>query len=82
MPHAPRETLIDTGAAPLPATEARWAAIRVQGRDARSFLQGQLTQDLRALTPAAGLRAALCTAQGRVTACAWLVEAVKGRLPV
>ena len=74
MPHAPRETLIDTGAAPLPATEARWAAIRVQGRDARSFLQGQLTQDLRALTPAAGLRAALCTAQGRVIACAWLVE--------
>lgn len=74
MAQAPRESLIDTGAAVVPLPVAPWAAIRVQGRDARGFLQGQLTQDLRALTPAAGLRAALCTAQGRVIACTWLVE--------
>jgi len=74
MDHAPRESPIDTRAAVVPLPVAPWAAIRVQGRDARGFLQGQLTQDLRALTPAAGLRAALCTAQGRVIACTWLVE--------
>ena len=74
MAHAPRESLIDTGTAVVPLPAAPWAAIRVQGRDARGFLQGQLTQDLRTLTPVAGLRAALCTAQGRVIACTWLVE--------
>ncbi len=57
-------------AGPAPA----WTAIRVQGRDARSFLQGQLTQDLRALTADSALRAALCSVQGRVIACAWLLE--------
>ena len=62
-------------ATPAPsAADAAWAAVRVQGRDARSFLQGQLTQDTRALTPDAGLRAALCSVQGRVIACGWLVE--------
>lgn len=56
------------------ASTSAWAGIHVQGRDARSFLQGQLTQDLRALTAGAALRAALCSIQGRVIACAWLAE--------
>lgn len=74
MAHSSLEPLGDTAPAPPNSPVTPWAAIRVQGRDARGFLQGQLTQDLRALTPAAGLRAALCTAQGRVIACTWLVE--------
>lgn len=39
-----------------------------EGADAVTFLQGQLTQDLRPLQPGQWCRAALCTAQGRVLA--------------
>jgi tRNA-modifying protein YgfZ len=39
-----------------------------EGPEAVTFLQGQLTQDLRPLQPGQWCRAALCTAQGRVLA--------------
>ncbi len=40
--------------------------VKVAGNDAESFLQGQLTQDLRLLGSDASLRAAWCNAKGRV----------------
>jgi folate-binding protein YgfZ len=59
---------------PSPAcTPPAWAVITVTGRDAATFLQGQLTQDLRRLTSSSPLRAALCTPQGRIIALPWLV---------
>ena len=46
--------------------------VRVSGPDARAFLQGQLTADLRKLSPAAGALAAWCNPQGRVLFLAFL----------
>jgi tRNA-modifying protein YgfZ len=43
-------------------------AIAVQGEDAASFLQGQLTQDFALLGPAQARLAAYCTAKGRMLA--------------
>jgi folate-binding protein YgfZ len=53
-------------------------AIRVGGADARSFLQGQLSADIDALTPARPLLASCNSAQGRVLAVLWLVERSDG----
>jgi folate-binding protein YgfZ len=64
----PAAAAVDVAAPPA------WAALAVTGPDAKTFLQGQLTQDLRRLHPETPLRAALCTPQGRVTALPWLVE--------
>lgn len=44
------------------------AVIAVTGRDARSFLQGQLTNDLLGLERHPGMLAAYCNRQGRVLA--------------
>lgn len=52
--------------------------IHVAERDAREFLQGQLSNDLLRLTPEHSLLAALNTAQGRVIAIVRLVQRVDG----
>lgn len=44
---------------------AQWGVIRVAGPDARTFLQGQLTSDLRRVSPTRGTLAAWCNPQGR-----------------
>ncbi len=44
------------------------AVVAVTGRDARSFLQGQLTNDLLGLERHPGMQAAHCNRQGRVLA--------------
>ncbi|HKU15805.1 MAG TPA: hypothetical protein VJQ52_15525 [Steroidobacteraceae bacterium] len=49
-------------------------ALRVSGADARSFLQGQLSADLEALTPSRALLASCNSAQGRVQAVLWLTD--------
>lgn len=49
--------------------------INVCGDDTESFLQGQLTQDLAALTPDVALPAAWCTPKGRVVATMRLIRA-------
>ena len=46
----------------------------VSGADARPFLQGQLSADVDALTPAKAVLASCNSAQGRVQAVLWLVE--------
>ena len=46
----------------------------VSGADARAFLQGQLSADIDALTPAHALLASCNSAQGRVQAVLWLAE--------
>jgi hypothetical protein len=53
-------------------------AIRFTGPDAHSFLQGQLTNDLRLLAPDKPLLAACCAPQGRVIAVLELVEDAGG----
>ena len=53
-------------------------AIHFSGPDARTFLQGQLTHDLRLLTPHRPLLAAYCTPQGRVIAVLHLEEHADG----
>src|SRR3990167_11199048 len=40
--------------------------IKVSGKDALTFLQGQLTADMNALTPSSSTLCARCTPQGRV----------------
>ncbi|HEU0224347.1 MAG TPA: hypothetical protein VFR29_02840 [Steroidobacteraceae bacterium] len=49
---------------PLPS----WSAVAVTGREARTFLQGQLTGDLLAVDRHPGMLAAACNRQGRVLA--------------
>ena len=44
---------------------SQWGAVRVAGPDARTFLQGQLTADLRRVSPVRGTLAAWCNPQGR-----------------
>ncbi len=59
-------------------------AIRFTGPDARSFLQGQLTHDIRLLAPGRPLLAAHCNPQGRVVAVLRLIDdgdAIVARLP-
>jgi len=50
----------------------------VSGADARTFLQGQLSADIDALTPARALLASCNSAQGRVQAVLWLTERADG----
>ncbi len=47
-------------------TLEREALLHIQGPDARSFLQGQVTCDTRMLSVSAALPGSYCTAQGRV----------------
>lgn len=54
------------------------AVLRVRGRDAASFLQGQLTRDVLALGPGAVGLAGLLTPQGRVVAVPWLAAVADG----
>ena len=54
------------------------STLLVSGADARSFLQGQLSADVDALTPAHAMLAACNSAQGRVQAVLWLVERSDG----
>lgn len=64
--------------ASAPCPPERYRALAVGGRDAASFLQGQLTRDVVALgTGELGL-AALLTPQGRVIATPWLARAGDG----
>ena len=51
-----------TRVAPLPA----YAVVAVTGRDARTFLQGQLSNDILGLERHPGMLAASCNRQGRV----------------
>jgi folate-binding protein YgfZ len=53
-------------------------SLLVSGADARSFLQGQLSADIDALTPARVLPASCNSAQGRVQAVLWLTERADG----
>lgn len=65
--------------AALPAVVLRvLTPILVQGEDARKFLQGQLTNDVRQLRPDQALLAALTTGQGRVQTLLTLVERPEG----
>jgi tRNA-modifying protein YgfZ len=65
--------------APAPACPPdRYATLRVRGRDAASFLQGQLTQDVLALEADAMSPAALLTPQGRVLGVLWIERAPDG----
>ncbi len=50
------------------------STLLVSGADARSFLQGQLSADVAALTPANTVLASCNSAQGRVQAVLWMVE--------
>lgn len=45
-----------------------WGLIRASGDDARSFLHGQLTQDILALTPGRATLAGYCSPKGRLLA--------------
>ena len=53
-------------------------SLLVSGADARTFLQGQLSADVDALTPAHAMLASCNSAQGRVQAVLWLSERADG----
>jgi folate-binding protein YgfZ len=59
-----------------------FAVVAVTGRDARTFLQGQLTNDILGLERHPGLLAASCNRQGRVLATMRLAAQVDGVLLV
>ena len=67
-----------THCTPLPSC----AVVAVSGRDARSFLQGQLTNDLLGLERHPGMLAAHCNRQGRVLAVMRLAAQPEGVLMV
>lgn len=67
-----------THCTPLPSC----AVIAVTGRDARTFLQGQLTNDLLGLERHPGMLAAYCNRQGRVLATLRLAADAEGVLIV
>ena len=52
--------------------------LRLVGADAARFLQGQVTQDVAALSSGQWARAALCTAQGRILALLKVVAVPEG----
>jgi folate-binding protein YgfZ len=56
----------------------RYRVLTVRGRDAASFLQGQLTRDVAALGEGELGLAALLTPQGRVVATPWLARRADG----
>lgn len=56
------------------------APLRFTGPDARSFLQGQLTQDMDSLTPNTALLASCNSSQGRVQAVLRLIQRQDGIL--
>lgn len=60
-------------ASPAPALNGAlalpdWGVIRASGEDARSFLHGQLTQDIKGLKPGVARPAGYCSAKGRLLA--------------
>lgn len=59
---------------PAAGTTDGLGLLRVHGADARSFLQGQLSNDVLTLNSESALLAALNTAQGRVVALVRLIE--------
>lgn len=66
-----------------PATQSTFLAtslgtLLVGGTDARTFLQGQLSADIDALTPPQPLLASCNSAQGRVQVVAWAIERSDG----
>lgn len=67
-----------THCTPLPSC----AVVAVTGRDARTFLQGQLTNDLLGLERHPGMLAAYCNRQGRVLAILRLASDPEGVLIV
>lgn len=64
MSEAAPPTAALTGALALPD----WGVIRASGADARSFLHGQLTQDIKGLPPGVARPAGYCSAKGRLLA--------------
>lgn len=46
--------------------------IKVAGQDAEKFLQGQLTCDIKKITPMTSLRGAHCNPQGRIISLFWI----------
>jgi folate-binding protein YgfZ len=58
------------------------STVLVTGSDARKFLQGQLTNDVRTLSAERALLSGVTTAQGRVLALATLVERPEGIIVV
>lgn len=59
-------------------TSIHFAVLNVSGTDAREFLQGQLTCDLRQLTPSQALLGSCNSPQGRVQAVFTLIERKDG----
>jgi folate-binding protein YgfZ len=57
---------------------ASLGTLLVSGADTRAFLQGQLSADIDALTPARAMLATCNSAQGRVQAVLWLFERSDG----
>jgi folate-binding protein YgfZ len=54
------------------------AVLQISGADARTYLQGQLTQDMNALTHERVLLAACNSPQGRVQCVLWLIDRADG----
>ena len=79
---APANKLVEKSSAPAPISLGsvpagrldgsvdlpHWGVIKVEGADAASFLQGQLTQDFVLLKPNEARLAAFCSAKGRMQA--------------
>jgi len=64
---------------PLPIPSLRsWSAVLVTGEDARKYLQGQLSNDVRKLTPERALLAGCTSAQGRVLTLVTLIDRPEG----
>lgn len=65
---------------PLPSSIHPTTALMVRGADARTFMQGQLTSDVRRVTQHQAVWGALCTGQGRIQALLALASHAEGLL--
>src|SRR5687768_11181638 len=76
MAHKQEQSSWLTESAGVYATTDR--VVRVTGEDAQSWLNGQLTADVRTLPAGAAVYALATSIKGRVTTDAWAVHAAEG----
>jgi len=63
---------------PMPVLALRRTVLEFRGADTIRFLNGQMSNDVRKLTPAAALQACVMTAKGKMNAEVWLTQLPDG----
>lgn len=62
------------------ASRSRWAVLKASGPTLRDYLQGQITQDIKKLTPESGIHACLLSPQGKAVSELYIFEGFNSEL--